>query len=120
MSARVHYYGFNGTVGSYVNYHSMIETFAAGAMPIGWEYDDFDREYIAEQDRYSLIEMYNADGDCVEVLLFDNEPVGVLDDATIGKADLIAQFETLEQTAYREGRDEAHRELMADVRRECA
>ena len=120
MTSRVHFYGFNGRTGSYRNYHSMIEMFAAGAMPVGWEYDDFDRDYIAEQDRYSLIEMYNADGDCVEVLLFDNEPVGVLDDATIGKADLIAQFETLEQTAYREGAEDAARELNAEARRECA
>ncbi len=88
---RVHFYGFNGRTGSYRSYHSMIETFAAGNMPIGWEWGDdapYDREYIAQQDRYSLLEMYDADENCIEVLLHDGNPIGVLDDPSVSLADL--------------------------------
>lgn len=118
MTARVYYYGFNGTVGSYASYGSMIETLAAGQMPVGWLWGDeapFDREYIAQQDRYSLVEMYSTlnDHDYVEVLLFDGEPIGVLDDATIGPADL-ADYETHAEMERRQGAEDAARELHAD------
>ena len=96
MTARVHFYGFNNITGSYRTYGSMIETFAADAMPIGWEYDDFDREYIAEQDRYSLEEWFNADEDCVEVLCLDGEPIGVLDE-NISRDDLLVDYSNPER-----------------------
>ena len=95
MSARVHFYGFNDRVGSYVNYHSMIETFAADAMGIGWEYDDYDREYIAEQEKYSLLEMYDADENCIEVLFHDGSPIGVLDESGVTLADLAKYAEQM-------------------------
>ena len=110
---RVHFYGFNNITGSYRTYGSMIETFAADAMPVGWEWGDeaaYDREFIAQQDRYSLVQMYDKHGDEIEVVMLDGEPVGVLDNPHIGLGDL-KQYETPDQTALREGAEDAAREL---------
>ena len=99
MSARVHFYGFNNITGSYRTYGSMIEQFAADAMPIGWEWGDdavYDRDYIAQQDRYSIEEWFNADEDCAEVLCRDGEPIGVLDQL-ISRDDLLVDYSNPER-----------------------
>ena len=70
-----------------------------------------------EGDRYTLVEMFDADENGIEVVLCDGEPVGVLDNASIGLADL-SRFETADQMELREGEEDAHRELVDDVRRE--
>lgn len=71
----------------------------------------------AEADRYELIEMF-TDDESIEVVTRDGEPVGVLDNSSIGLADL-ARFETYEEMELREGREDAERELMDDVRKEA-
>jgi hypothetical protein len=67
--------------------------------------------------RYDLIEMFDADENSIEVVTFDGEPIGVLDNSSISKADL-SRFETYEQMKLRESAEDAARELNAEVNRE--
>ena len=88
---RVTFHGFDGFSHSYRNYGDMIEAFAASVMPVGWEWGDeaaYDRDFIAQQDRYKLVEMFNDHDDCIEVLMLDGKPIGVLDNPHISLLDL--------------------------------
>jgi hypothetical protein len=49
-----------------------------------------------DEERYSNVEMFDADENCIEVVTCDGEPIGVIDEPNISKADL-ARFQTYEQ-----------------------
>lgn len=103
-------------------FNALAESLAESAMPLGWVRDErapFDREFQAEVDRYGLVEMFDRDENSIEVVTFDGEPIGVLDNASIGRGDL-DRFETIEQMERREGAEDAARELHAEARRELA
>ena len=103
------YYPFHG--GRPVRFYSS-HPFGAWGELIEWLSDNDE----AEADLYRLVEMF-TDEEAIEVVTRDGEPVGVLDNASIGLADL-ARFETYEEMERREGEEDAHSELVADVRRE--
>lgn len=72
-------------------FRALAESFAEDAMPLGWVRDErapYDRAFQTEVGRYELIEMFDVDENSVEVVILDGEPIGVLDDPTVGKADL--------------------------------
>lgn len=79
MTAPVTYHDLDGWSKSYASYHGMVETFAASAMPVGWQWDENDRAFVAECDRYSLVQMYDPEGCEFDVVLKDGEPIGTLD-----------------------------------------
>jgi hypothetical protein len=86
--------------------------FTAWGRLVEWLTGDCDDEAA----RYDLVEMFDAEENSIEVVTFDGEPIGVLDNANIGKGGL-ARFETYEQMKLREGAEEAARELHAEVNR---
>lgn len=62
-------------------------------------------EWLADDDadaadRFKLVEMFNADEDCVEVVMLDGEPIGVIDNPHLGLLDL-RSYETPEGIAMR-------------------
>ena len=68
-------------------------------------------------DRFKLVEMFNRDEDCIEVVTEDGEPIGVLDE-NISRDDLLADYATIDEWELRQASDDAAREHMEDVRRE--
>jgi hypothetical protein len=105
MASDLTYYPFEGKPCRFWSsqpfgaWERLIDSLAEGAMPMGWQYDErapFDRDFQDERDRYALVEMFDADENSIEVVTLDGKPIGVLDRADIGEAEL-AQFKTYEQ-----------------------
>jgi hypothetical protein len=102
----------------YYGYDSMISQFAGDDLGLDGELcNEYYRPFLEQRDKYEAHEMYGPDDAAIEVLFFDGEPIGVFDNASIGLADL-ANFETLEQMEWRQGAEDAAREMHADVERE--
>lgn len=107
MSQRITIHPFDGT-GPF-NYYSSASFGAWAKLVEDWE----------SEGSIDLVEMFDADENAIEVVTCDGEPIGVLDNASIGKADL-ERFETIEQIELREGAEDAARELNAAAKREAA
>lgn len=96
-------------------FNALAESFAMDAMPLGWEPDEDtpnDREFQAQCDRYSLVQMYDPEGYEFHVVLEDGQPIGTLDE----KLTLydISELETYDQMELREAAEEAERDAQAE------
>ena len=109
MSALI-YYPFDGS--------KPRSVYSSQPVPGAWNelVDWLSGDDEAEADLYTTVDMY-TDEDSVEVVFYDGEPIGVLDNEHIGKSDL-DRFETIEQMELREGREDAERELRNEIRAE--
>jgi hypothetical protein len=108
MASSFKYHPFNGDQPSNYYSHQMF-----GA----WDRLVEDLAGDNDPNLIELVEMFEGDEKSIEVVMFDGEPIGVLDEPSIGLSDL-ARFETYEQMQLREAEEDAARESHADVARE--
>jgi hypothetical protein len=65
----------------------------------------------ADEDNYSVIELFGPDEDYVEAVTYKGEVIGTLDDQP--RYD-ISEYETFDQMELREAREEAERDAQAE------